>query len=257
VPGAARAQIRALDELVLELPYIRVLRRELDLVGLAPDDLLDAVARFLERLVLWTAAELDDRCEGARDLGRRVGPRDIDGDALRLGVAKAGSLASVVVLQGKHEIRFLHFPRHLDGYAQLTGGLLQSIAAHAEREHAQALYRTGAAGSGCGSHRFTVEAGLGPLGRRLLESYPYVPVIGNVRISIAVFSYDGGLYVGVTGDYDSSSDVGVLTRGIERAMAELLELYLPRRPGTCAKRARSAPRAADGLGRPRPELRSV
>jgi diacylglycerol O-acyltransferase len=60
------------------------------------------------------------------------------------------------------------------------------------------------------------------LGRRLLESYPYVPVIGNVRISIAIFSYDGGLYFGVTGDYDSSSDIDVLTGGVERSLAELL-----------------------------------
>jgi WS/DGAT/MGAT family acyltransferase len=60
------------------------------------------------------------------------------------------------------------------------------------------------------------------LGRRLLESYPFVPVIGHVRISIAVFSYDGGLYVGVSGDYDSSDDVDVLTSGVERAMARLL-----------------------------------
>ena len=37
------------------------------------------------------------------------------------------------------------------------------------------------------------------LGRRLLESYPFVPVIGHARISIAIFSYDGGLYLGVTG----------------------------------------------------------
>jgi WS/DGAT/MGAT family acyltransferase len=60
------------------------------------------------------------------------------------------------------------------------------------------------------------------LGRRLLESFPFVPVIGNVRISIAIFSYDGALYFGVTGDYDSSSDVDVLTAGVERAMRELL-----------------------------------
>jgi WS/DGAT/MGAT family acyltransferase len=60
------------------------------------------------------------------------------------------------------------------------------------------------------------------LGRLLLESYPYVPVIGNVRISIAIFSYDGGLYFGVTGDYDSSNDIDVLTTGAEQAMAELL-----------------------------------
>ena len=61
------------------------------------------------------------------------------------------------------------------------------------------------------------------LGRRLLESYPFVPLIGHVRISIAVFSYNGGLYFGVTGDYDSSRDVEILTHGVEDAMAELLK----------------------------------
>jgi hypothetical protein len=61
------------------------------------------------------------------------------------------------------------------------------------------------------------------LGRRLLESYPYVPVIGQVRTSIAIFSYDGGLYFGVTGDYDSSDDVDILTKGIERSMKQLLK----------------------------------
>jgi WS/DGAT/MGAT family acyltransferase len=65
------------------------------------------------------------------------------------------------------------------------------------------------------------------LGRRLLESYPYVPVIGKVRISIAIFSYDGGLYFGVTGDYDSSSDVDILTTGVERSIAELIAPLVP------------------------------
>lgn len=65
------------------------------------------------------------------------------------------------------------------------------------------------------------------LGRRLLESFPFVPLIGNVRISIAIFSYNGGLYFGVTGDYDSSSDIDVLTAGIERGVAELLRLNRP------------------------------
>jgi diacylglycerol O-acyltransferase / wax synthase len=62
------------------------------------------------------------------------------------------------------------------------------------------------------------------LGRRLLQSFPFVPVIGQVRISIAIFSYDGTLYFGVTGDYDSSSDIDILTDGVERAMDELLAL---------------------------------
>jgi WS/DGAT/MGAT family acyltransferase len=60
------------------------------------------------------------------------------------------------------------------------------------------------------------------LGRRMLESFPFVPVIGRVRISIAIFSYDGGLYFGVTGDYDSSRDIDVLTQGVEASMSELL-----------------------------------
>jgi WS/DGAT/MGAT family acyltransferase len=65
---------------------------------------------------------------------------------------------------------------------------------------------------------------LNTLDRRLLESFPFVPLIGNVRISIAIFSYDGGLYFGVTGDYDSSPDIDILTVGVERAIAALLAL---------------------------------
>jgi WS/DGAT/MGAT family acyltransferase len=62
------------------------------------------------------------------------------------------------------------------------------------------------------------------LDRTLLQSYPFVPVIGNVRISIAIFSYNGGMYFGVTADYDSSNDIDILTAGIEAAAFELLEL---------------------------------
>jgi hypothetical protein len=65
------------------------------------------------------------------------------------------------------------------------------------------------------------------VGRRLLESFPFVPLIGNVRISIAIFSYDGGLYFGVTGDYDSSRDIDILTSGVRSALAELLAAAAP------------------------------
>ena len=47
-------------------------------------------------------------------------------------------------------------------------------------------------------------------------------MIARVRTSIAIFSYDGGLYFGVTGDYDSSSDIDILTQGVERSMAEIV-----------------------------------
>ena len=92
------------------------------------------------------------------------------------------------------------------------------------------------------------------LGRRLLESCPFVPLIGRLRISIAIFSYDGDLFFGVTADNDSSSDIDILTTGIERSMAELLALLpaaAPRRKQSRAKRAPSKVRAPAGGDRPR------
>ncbi|HSZ06467.1 MAG TPA: wax ester/triacylglycerol synthase family O-acyltransferase [Solirubrobacteraceae bacterium] len=65
------------------------------------------------------------------------------------------------------------------------------------------------------------------LGRRLLRSYPFVPVVGSIRIVVAIFSYDGGLYFGVTGDYDGAPDIDVLTAGIERGMDDLLAVVAP------------------------------
>jgi len=59
-------------------------------------------------------------------------------------------------------------------------------------------------------------------GRRMLECFPYVPLAGHVRVGVAIFSYDGALGFGVTGDYDSAPDIDVLCRGIERSIAELL-----------------------------------
>lgn len=62
------------------------------------------------------------------------------------------------------------------------------------------------------------------LGRRVLSAYPFVPLGGQIRIGIAIFSYDGQLTFGVTGDYDSAPDLHILCDGIEKGMAELLAL---------------------------------
>jgi diacylglycerol O-acyltransferase / wax synthase len=59
-------------------------------------------------------------------------------------------------------------------------------------------------------------------GRRMLEAFPFVPLGGWVRVGVAIFSYDGGINFGVTGDYDTAPDIGVLCRGIEEGVAELL-----------------------------------
>jgi diacylglycerol O-acyltransferase / wax synthase len=82
------------------------------------------------------------------------------------------------------------------------------------------------------------------LGRRMLESFPFVPVVGSIRIVVAIFSYDGGLYFGVTGDYDGAPDIDVLTAGIERGMRDLLALTA--RPAPASKRSRAPARPARG-----------
>jgi diacylglycerol O-acyltransferase / wax synthase len=88
------------------------------------------------------------------------------------------------------------------------------------------------------------------LGRRMLESYPFVPVVGSIRIVVAIFSYDGGLYFGVTGDYDGAPDIDLLATCIKRGMDDLLALAAPptraRRNGgrRAAARTRAPARAS-------------
>jgi diacylglycerol O-acyltransferase len=57
----------------------------------------------------------------------------------------------------------------------------------------------------------------------MLESFPYIPLFANVRLAVAIFSYDGKLSFGVSGDYDTTADLQVLCDGIERGLAELVD----------------------------------
>ncbi|HWE56580.1 MAG TPA: wax ester/triacylglycerol synthase family O-acyltransferase [Acidimicrobiales bacterium] len=59
-------------------------------------------------------------------------------------------------------------------------------------------------------------------GRRMLNVFPYVPLGLRLRIGVAIFSYDGQVTFGVTGDYDTAEDVHLLAQGIEEGMADLL-----------------------------------
>lgn len=60
------------------------------------------------------------------------------------------------------------------------------------------------------------------LGREMLALYPYVMLMKDIRIATAIFSYNGGVYFGVTGDYDSVDDLDVLCEGINSSIDELL-----------------------------------
>jgi len=59
-------------------------------------------------------------------------------------------------------------------------------------------------------------------GCRMLRAYPYVPIGMQVRIGVAILSYDGEVNFGITGDYDHAPDVDVMAEGIGAGMDELL-----------------------------------
>jgi len=60
------------------------------------------------------------------------------------------------------------------------------------------------------------------LGREMVEAYPYVPVGQRVRISTGIWSYNGNLAFGISGDWDAALDLDTLARGISEGFDELL-----------------------------------
>jgi len=60
------------------------------------------------------------------------------------------------------------------------------------------------------------------LGRKMVESLPFVPISHGSRVGTAINSYCGALTFGVTADYDTVPDVATLARAIERDLAELV-----------------------------------
>jgi WS/DGAT/MGAT family acyltransferase len=60
-------------------------------------------------------------------------------------------------------------------------------------------------------------------GRRMLAAYPYVPIAGHIRVGVAIWSYCGDLYFGITGDWQGAPDIARLEHGIDLAFEELLK----------------------------------
>ncbi len=59
------------------------------------------------------------------------------------------------------------------------------------------------------------------LGREMLAYLPYVPIFHGVRVATAILSYNGMVHFGVTGDFASAPDVGVLADGAAASIAAL------------------------------------
>jgi WS/DGAT/MGAT family acyltransferase len=60
-------------------------------------------------------------------------------------------------------------------------------------------------------------------GARMLEVYPYVPLVTGHAVTIGLTSYNGGVFFGINADRDAIPDVELLATGVEESLAELLD----------------------------------
>ncbi len=67
-------------------------------------------------------------------------------------------------------------------------------------------------------------------GAPLREIHPLVPLAAEHAVGIAIFSYDGGVVLGLAADCDSTPDLHVLAEGVEEGFSELRQLLSERSP---------------------------
>ena len=92
-------------------------------------------------------------------------------------------------------------------------------------------------------------------GRRMIRAFPYVPLGGQIRLGIAIFSYDGEVNFGITGDYDSTPDIDILAGGIEDGMTQMLKVT--EQPGTKEPSGQRGEASARQVGDARDLVRDV
>ncbi|HYM16557.1 MAG TPA: wax ester/triacylglycerol synthase family O-acyltransferase [Dehalococcoidia bacterium] len=74
-------------------------------------------------------------------------------------------------------------------------------------------------------------------GHRMLQHFPWVPIAWQMGLSVAIMSYDTGLYFSITADRETPGDITAIAAGIGDAFDELMATTASREP-----RAASAPR---------------
>ncbi|HET6953670.1 MAG TPA: wax ester/triacylglycerol synthase family O-acyltransferase [Acidimicrobiales bacterium] len=77
------------------------------------------------------------------------------------------------------------------------------------------------------------------LGREMIEYRPFVPIYHGVRVSTAILSYNGRVYFGVTGDYQTTPQVDVVADGAVRAVRELRDRVAEAAPPSRKRRPRA------------------
>jgi hypothetical protein len=75
-------------------------------------------------------------------------------------------------------------------------------------------------------------------GAALREVHPIVPLAAEHTVGIAIFSYNGGIVLGLSADCDSTPDLHVLAEGVEEGFTEL-RMLLPSEPPRPSTRPKS------------------
>lgn len=86
------------------------------------------------------------------------------------------------------------------------------------------------------------------LGARLLEGYPFVPMMANQALGIALLSYAGGLYWGFNADWDAIGDLHDLIGCFTAEFAELKKVAGVTTAGHVGKQLRAAGEATRTTG---------
>ncbi|WP_161602711.1 WS/DGAT/MGAT family O-acyltransferase [Thermomonospora catenispora] len=203
------------------LEEAKAIRRELG--GTVNDVILAAVAHGFREL-LAARGELEDRTRV-----RCLVPVSVRADDAPLGNRVSAVIAELPCGEPNprlrladlrtqmHELKHTHQAAGADALVRLAGTAptLLAPAARAVMAVARSVFQT------------TVTNIPGPqdplyvAGREVLALYPYVPVAAGAGITVAVFSYVGRLFFGVTGDFDTVPDLEVLASAVPEAFAEL------------------------------------
>jgi hypothetical protein len=79
-------------------------------------------------------------------------------------------------------------------------------------------------------------------GCKMLDYFPFVPLAQGVRTGVAIVTYNGNVFFGVTGDWETMPDLQVLSHGIEAGMHELLDLVHQQERRRPSSKAAARPR---------------
>jgi diacylglycerol O-acyltransferase len=80
-------------------------------------------------------------------------------------------------------------------------------------------------------------------GREMLDVFPVAFLPDDHALAIAIMSYNGSVNFGLLGDLDALPDIDAIAEGIERHLAQLVELARAEKPAASARRSRR-PRAS-------------